>query len=125
MTVNGRLRILLVEDEPLIAMTLADLLDELGHEVVEAGTAAAALGHFQADPHLDVLMTDIGLPDMPGDRLVELCRERRPDLPVVFATGHMRALPGQEERAEPPTVRVTKPFQLDDLAAALRRLGFG
>ncbi len=117
-----KLIVLLVEDEPLIALTLVDLLDELGHETVEATTAADALATFRDRPDIDLLVTDIGLPDMPGDALARQCRAIRPDLPVLFATGHFTPTPSEEETADPPTVRITKPFQFEDLDRALRRL---
>ncbi len=117
-----KLNVLLVEDEPLIAMTLVDLLDELGHDTVEAATGADALATFRDRPDIDVLVTDIGLPDMKGDHLARLCREIRPGLPVLFATGHLSPKPGEEEMTSPPTVRMTKPFQLADLDSAFRRL---
>jgi CheY-like chemotaxis protein len=117
---DRKLNVLLVEDEPLIAMTLVDLLDELGHRTIEAATAADALSAFRSRPDIDVLVTDIGLPDMQGDELARLCREIRPDLPVIFSTGH--SMPGAEEAADPLTVRLAKPFQFEDLDRALRRL---
>lgn len=119
---DRKLNVLLVEDEPLIALTLVDLLDELGHETIEATTAADALSAFRNRPDIDVLVTDIGLPDMQGDELARQCREIRPDLPVLFATGHFTPLPGEEETEDPLTVRMTKPFQFEDLDRALRRL---
>jgi CheY-like chemotaxis protein len=117
---DRKLSVLLVEDEPLIAMTLVDLLDELGHETIEAGTAADALSAFRSRPDIDVLVTDIGLPDMQGDELARLCREIRPDLPVIFSTGH--SMPAEEDADDPPTVHLAKPFQFEDLDRALRRL---
>ncbi len=125
MSGGQRLTILLVEDEPLIALTLVDLIEELGHEPVEATTAAEAVAVFRERPDIDVLVTDIGLPDMPGDQLARILRDVRAELPVVFATGHLSPMPGQEERADPPTVRITKPFQIDDLEQALRRVREG
>ena len=116
------LNVLLVEDEPLIALTLVDLLEELGHTAVEAGSGAAALTAFGRGEGIDILITDLGLPDIPGDELARLCREIRQDLPVLFATGHLSPGPGEEETADPPTVRMTKPFQLIDLQRALQRL---
>lgn len=116
------LNVLLVEDEPLIALTLVDLLEELGHRAVEVPTGASALAAFGSGEEFDVLITDIGLPDMPGDQLARLCRDIRKDLPVLFATGHLSPGPGEEETVSPPTVRMTKPFQLVDLERALRRL---
>jgi signal transduction histidine kinase len=79
------LRVLLVEDDELVRMTTADLLADMGHDVVMATTAAMALQ--LVDSRLDVLVTDMVLPDMDGRELAALIRARRPGLPVVIATG--------------------------------------
>ena len=63
--------VLLVEDEPLIALTLVDILEELGHRPVETMTAAEALDAFRSRDDIDLLITDIGLPDLPGDKLAD------------------------------------------------------
>ncbi len=81
-----KLRVLLVEDEMLVRMTTADLLADLGYEVIEAGTAAAALAELDNGPP-DLLLTDLGLPDMDGMALAaEACR-LVPGLRVVIASG--------------------------------------
>ena len=115
------LTILLVEDEPLIALTLVDLIEELGHTAVEAMTAAQAMSLFRTRTDIDLLVTDIGLPDLSGEALAEQCRSIRPTLPVIFATGH--SAPGAAEAtAAAPTTRLPKPFQMDELQAAIERV---
>jgi CheY-like chemotaxis protein len=79
------LRVLLVEDDPLVRMTTADLLADLGHEVLQAASAAAAMEVLQSPA--DLLITDYGLPDTNGLVLAARLRERYPGLPVVIATG--------------------------------------
>lgn len=79
------LRILLCEDEQLIRMLLADTLSHRGHHVFEASSAKAALEHDL--DKVDVLITDIGLPDGSGIDLARTVRIRRPNLPVIYATG--------------------------------------
>jgi DNA-binding response OmpR family regulator len=81
------LRILLCEDEQLIRMLLADTFSQKGHCVIEASSAKAALQHDLDS--VDVLITDIGLPDGSGVDLVHAARIRRPDLPVIYATGRV------------------------------------
>lgn len=115
------LTILLVEDEPLIALTLVDLIEELGHTTVEAMTAGEALGLFRSRPDVDLLITDIGLPDVSGEVLASQCRALRPSLPVIFATGHSTG-GVVVESAQAPTVRLGKPFQIEDLQMAIERI---
>lgn len=81
-----RLRILLVEDEALIRMTLAETLDDMGHETEEAGTLAEARRYI-ADGSFDVLITDLGLPDGSGTDLIVELRARHPKIAVIVATG--------------------------------------
>ncbi len=108
-------RILLVEDEELVRMTTADALAELGFEVLEASTAAGAMGRLSPPP--DLLLTDYGLPDQDGLALARLMRERLPSLPVVLSSGQSTAPAGD-------VVWLPKPYDVEALreavAAALR-----
>ncbi len=75
---RGRLplKLLLVEDDFLIRMNTAVVLRDLGHDVIEAGTAAQAISAAEATSN-DILLTDIGLPDMQrGDLAVAVCEIR-------------------------------------------------
>jgi len=85
---NRRRVILVVEDEPFIQMLIADFLEELGYATLVASDAKSALISLEADGELDLLLTDIGLPDMNGWALAEIARNLRPSLPILFATGY-------------------------------------
>lgn len=112
-------RVLLVEDEPMIALAVADLLTSFGYEVIEAHDGRAAKAAFDAHPRIDVVVTDLGLPDIDGEALAEWARGRRPTLPIVFSTGR--------DDFEPPPllalggyVRVVqKPFDSETLRRTL------
>ena len=110
--------ILLVEDDDLIRSSTAEMLAELGHAVVQAGNAASALQALESEP-VDVLVTDIGLPDLPGDELARRARKVRPGLGVVFATGDTAISTEHELEA---TVLLVKPYNGIDLARALASL---
>ncbi|HET6469987.1 MAG TPA: response regulator [Geminicoccaceae bacterium] len=122
---NGRraLRVLLVEDEALVRLATAGMLEELGHAVIEAPSAEAALEVLRQDGAVDVLFTDVGLPGMSGLELAAEARRRAPDLKIVLASGY-GAEPGQAP-GPPGTVRLAKPYLGDDLALAFRRLRQG
>ena len=79
--------VLLCEDDGLILFATAEVLREAGLTVIEAANASAALAAVQAHPSVAVLITDFGLPDMPGLELARRTRLQRPDLPVLFVTG--------------------------------------
>lgn len=80
------LRILLCEDDALIRLDIAEMLREAGYEVLEAATAGEALDRLKTEA-VDMLITDVGLPDMTGEELVKEARDINATLPVIFATG--------------------------------------
>ena len=83
--------VLLVEDEPLIRMTTADTLTDLGYDVIQAADGAEALAQTQA---ADLVLLDLGLPDMPGLVVAERMRAAHPGLRIVIASGQAAATPG-------------------------------
>lgn len=109
------LKILLVEDDFLIRLNAADLLQELGHEIVEVTTAEEALPLLKAQA-FDILLTDIGLPAMPGTELAVHARAENPAIGVVFATGHnsLPSIPGDR-----PAILLQKPYDSAAVIAAL------
>ena len=88
---SGEPLVLVVEDEALIRICAADILEQHGYEVVEAATAADALEMLEARPDVRVLFTDINMPDGPdgidGLGLARRAVEMRPDLRVIYTTG--------------------------------------
>ena len=103
--------ILVVEDDNIVRMLIVDVLEELEYQVLEAADAAQALGFVQDQAsHIDLMMTDQGLPDMKGTELAEKVRALRPELPVLFASGY-------SENIDVPSGMhsIGKPFSIDDL----------
>ncbi|WP_198018854.1 hybrid sensor histidine kinase/response regulator [Azorhizobium doebereinerae] len=82
--------ILLVEDDWLVRTSTVDMLEELGHEVLEAADGASALA-LLGKRKVDLLLTDIGLPDISGVALAQQARARDAALPIVFLTGQSDA----------------------------------
>jgi PAS domain S-box-containing protein len=80
-------RILVCEDDWMIRVSIVDILEAKGYEVIESGDAAQAISAFNEHP-IDLLLTDVGLPDMSGVDLVKALRMTQPHLPVIFATGN-------------------------------------
>ncbi|MEQ8268036.1 MAG: response regulator [Parvibaculum sp.] len=81
------LTVLLCEDDVLIRMNTAEMLESEGLTVIEAGTAGEALEAMRSGT-ADILIADVGLPDMSGLDLALQLREGFPTLPIIFATGH-------------------------------------
>ena len=113
--------VLVVEDEEMIRMMAADMLDALGAGVIEAATAAEAMDAVRSDDRLDAAMIDLSLPDGFGDQLTLSMRALRPSLPVIIATGHDEAMISQEVRGLDRLVLLPKPYELAELDAALNR----
>jgi len=112
---RGGLTILLVEDDPLIRASTADMLGGLGHRVLQAEDAESAL-RILDDRAIDVMVTDRGLPGLSGDDLAHRAVAVQPGLHVVFATGAAAAVP---DAALPRAVFVIKPYDEADLKRAL------
>src|SRR3546814_3990832 len=75
-----KLRVLLVEDDPLVRLSTAGLIEDLGHEAHEAGDAGSALAYLERVDGIDILLTDVGLPDLSGSDLAVRARRLRPGL---------------------------------------------
>jgi len=116
---RSRRNILLVEDEPMIAEAISMLLEEEGMEVTVEHTGGDALNRMQHH-RPDVVVLDIGLPDMSGLDVYERIRAQWPDLPVVLSTGHGE---GVGEPAGKKLVRLLrKPYQIEELLDVIESL---
>lgn len=115
---SSAIRVLFCEDEALIRISTADYLSDFGFSVVEAGNGREALAAIDGGA-IDILVTDVHLPDMNGLDLIRRIRETQPTLPVIFATGDMH-VPGSEglEHAS----LITKPYDYDLLAKRIREM---
>jgi len=106
------LRIVLVEDERELRETTTELLELLGHTVLPAGDAAAALGVLDGGA-VDVMITDISLPDLSGEVLAARARALRPDLRIIFASGQHPRFPLDGAQL------LLKPFSVEKLMQTL------
>ncbi|KQP49455.1 PAS domain-containing sensor histidine kinase [Pseudorhodoferax sp. Leaf274] len=111
------LRVLAVDDDALVLANTAALLEELGHTVLQAGSAEEALRMLGDDPRIDLLVSDHVMPRMTGAQLVAAAQQVRPQLPVVLATGYAE-LPASLPFS---AVRLAKPFDQAELAQAIVR----
>ncbi|RYX97435.1 MAG: PAS domain S-box protein [Comamonadaceae bacterium] len=112
---TGAPMVLLVEDDELICANTAELMRELGYDVVEAHDAHEALVALRKS-HVDILMTDLGLPGISGEELAQLAVDISSHLSVIFATGHM----GYQSRIKDAIVLV-KPYDGDGIEDALKK----
>lgn len=113
-------RLLLVEDEVLIRLVLAEALTAQGHEVHQAGNADEAMSILMDHPDIQFLVTDVGLPGINGRQLAEQAQDRAPHLKVLFLTGYIDR--ADSSRLPPGTHMLTKPASIDALLDRLRRM---
>jgi CheY-like chemotaxis protein len=111
-------RVLVVDDDPLVLAGTAGMLEDLGHEVIEANSGEQAVQAVERDTAIELVVTDLSMPGMSGLELARHIREHRRGLPVILASGHMD-LPGTAGHDLP---RLAKPFRQDDLAALITRV---
>ena len=114
---DRRLRILIVEDEMLVAMNVEDMLLDLGHEVAGIASRLAPALQLAGDADIDAAILDVNLAGEPSFPVAELLDRR--GIPFLFATGY--GLQGIEERYR-SRILLQKPFRSVDLAEALAKL---
>ena len=116
--VNRSAVILFVDDDPLIALSTIEMLEDLGHRVIGASSGLHALDIIKSEQPIDLMMTDHVMPGMTGVELAAASRELRPSLPILLATGYAE-LP---EGAQLDLPRLAKPYHQDQLRDRLDQL---
>jgi signal transduction histidine kinase len=111
------LTILLVDDDPLVAAGTAAMLEDLGHTVREASSAAEALALLEGDRAIDLVITDHVMPGMSGVELARRLRETWPDLRVILASGYADLTVGDKLDFHLP--RIPKPYLQADISRAI------
>ena len=113
--------ILVVEDDDDVRTYSVETLRGLGYRVLEAYDGPSALRLLERQAHVDLLFTDVVLPNgMTGAELVGRARARRPDIKVLFTTGYARNAIFHHGRLDEGVKLITKPFSFADLAAKMR-----
>jgi PAS domain S-box-containing protein len=110
--------ILFVDDDPLIAMSTTEMLEDLGHRVIGASSALHALDILKSEQPIDLMVTDHVMPGMTGIELAAATRQVRPSLPILLATGYAE-LP---EGTQVDLPRLAKPYHQDQLRDRLEQL---
>ena len=103
--------ILIVDDDPRILKATSQALVDAGYHVVAALNGVAALRILNAEPSIDLLITDVMMPEMNGPALADAAKLTRPDLGVLFVSGDTGDIPlsafgGHELLAKPFTATV-------------------
>lgn len=114
-----RLRVMVVDDEPLIAMALAQIVEMEQHKVTWFSDAELALVHISQGPP-DILMADIHMPNLDGITLLQFAKEFAPDMQQILVTGQIDAHQRREVHRLGAEV-VYKPFSVADIRSVLSR----
>jgi len=111
-------RVLLVDDDPMVRFTTADMLSYLGHSVTEAADATQALA-LLGKHTFDVIVTDIALPDLSGDELAMRAVALQPGLRVIFASGYDELPDGRKPEVLAEAKMLRKPYDREQMEALL------
>lgn len=121
--VPPRLRILVVDDDPMVLKSLRDILEIDGHEVVSADGGQAGIDCFRAacerHEYFAVVITDLGMPHVDGRKVASAVRQRSPATPIIMLTGWGQRLAADSDYPEHVNCVLGKPPRLKELRRAL------
>ena len=118
---SSPVRVLIVEDEFLIRLTLSEVLADEGYEVLEAESGDEALSLMSQTPDIAILLTDLQLPgSLDGRALAVRARQSYPTLPVIFMTGRPDVLAGQPAASH--EMYIAKPYLPSEICVAVKRM---
>ncbi len=120
---TGNERILLVDDEPAVAKMTSKTLSSMGYSVATITDSLAALAVFTTEPEsFDLVITDMTMPDMTGDKLAAEILKCRPDIPIILCTGFNKTISGESASKIGIKVIVNKPIVKAELARVVRNV---
>jgi len=115
--------VLVVDDEPSIRLLVVEVLQDLGYSAIEAVDGATGLAILRSPRTVDLLITDVGLPNgMNGRQLADAAREMRPHLKVLFITGYAENAVLRGGNLAPGMHVMIKPFAMEALASRIRAI---
>ena len=115
--------VMVIDDEPTIRMLIAEVLEEQGYTGIEATDGPSGMRVLESDARIDLLITDVGLPNgMNGRQVADAARQLRPDLKVLFITGYAENAVVGNGHLDKGMHIVAKPFEIDVLARKIREV---
>ena len=112
-----------VDDEDAMVNLNQQRLEKLGYTVIPKTDPSEALEFFRANPdQIDLVITDMTMPRMTGDRLTEEILKIRPDMPIILCTGYSQRM--SDDRAKELGIRkyIEKPIEMENLARSVREV---
>ena len=130
---SGTETILLVDDDPLVRLTVENYLEALGYRALSAANAEEAIGYCEdANLAIDLMITDIMMPDMLGSELSREIEQRKKTFSAIYMSAHPRDELVRDGHIEPEALLLSKPFDANALGEAIataleqkRRVPFG
>jgi PAS domain S-box-containing protein len=120
---TGTENILFVDDEEAIGRIAERMLGNLGYTVVVKTSSMQALGLFKTEPHrFDLVITDMTMSDMTGDKFAKEMMKIRSDIPVILCTGYSEHISEDKAKAMGIKAFIMKPFVMRDLAKIIRKV---
>lgn len=111
--------VLVAEDDVWFCETIAWALEASGYVAHRASSASEALEVAASGAQIDLLLTDVVMPDMGGVELADQIHARRPDLPVIFMSGYAESELHEHGLLPPEAPSLQKPFRLEELEARI------
>jgi signal transduction histidine kinase/DNA-binding response OmpR family regulator len=114
--------VMVVEDDERVRAVSVETLRDLGYTVIEASRPSEAIRVLESDERLDLVFSDVVMPEMSGRELAEVARKLRPGLKVLFTTGYTRNAIVHNGVLDSDTKLLSKPFSIEELAAKVREI---
>jgi CheY-like chemotaxis protein len=117
--------IVIVDDEAAVRTMERRILEKAGYQVLEAADGVAALAILESGTELELVVSDVDMPNLKGDDLARQVRTVRPGLKVLFVTGHVPKLFESQPVLEDDRSFLSKPFSGEGLLEAVSLLRYG
>jgi signal transduction histidine kinase/ActR/RegA family two-component response regulator len=120
---RGSEHLLIVDDEAVLAGMWQQHLELLGYRVTACTSSQAAIQNFKSQPEaFDLVLTDMNMPNITGNKLSRMLMEIRPDIPIILSTGYDETMTEKEAMASGIKAFILKPVQIRDLARTIRKV---
>ena len=120
---SGTEQVLLVDDEESIIVMEKQVLERLGYQVTSHTSSIEALEVFKADPKkFDIIISDVSMPKMPGDKLAVEMIKIRPGIPILLCTGYSKSMTDEKTKSLGIKGFIEKPIVIKDLARKIREV---
>ena len=114
--------VLIVEDDPTVRELVLEVLRDLGYQALEAHDGPSGLVVLESERHIDLLVTDVGLPGLNGRQLADRARQIRPDLKILFITGYAENATFGNGVLDAGMQMITKPFVVEVFATKIKEI---